>query len=294
MLSGHQSTETLSGGASVKSSTQLKALIRNLSKESLVGTEVLLRNFMLERLLERITLSKYKPDFILKGGMLIAAIVGIKTRSTMDMDITLKGKKLSKNNIAAILDEILKIDTNDSARFSLIHIEEIRPDGIYPGYRVHIAASFDKTRQSLKIDITTGDSITPEEIEYDFHLMFEDRKVTVFAYTLETILAEKFETILTRGVANTRMRDFYDVYILTKTQKIDNSIFQTALQNTVERRNSHSHIFSEIDKTITTLDNSEDMRILWLRYRRNYNYASNLSWTMMIDALHSLKNRLNL
>lgn len=205
----------------MKTSTQLKALVRNLSKQSNVEAEVLLRNFMLERFLERIAVSGFRRNFILKGGMLIAAMVGIDTRTTMDMDAIIKGQARTASEIIGIIEEILRTPIDDGVEFALRSIEEIREEANYPGYRVSIVAVFDKTRQTLKVDITTGDFVTPKEIEYSFKLMLEDRAISILAYNLETILAEKFETVVTRSVTNTRMRDFYDIYILTTTQPVD-------------------------------------------------------------------------
>jgi hypothetical protein len=162
----------------MKTSTQLTALVRNLSKKLNVEAEVLLRNFMLERFLERIALSDYKHNFILKGGMLIASMVGINTRTTMDMDATIKGQTLNAHDITHIFEEILRAPVGDNVELVLRGIEEIREEADYPGYRVSIGAVFDKTRQTLKVDITTGDFITPKEIEYSFKLMFEDSPAT--------------------------------------------------------------------------------------------------------------------
>ena len=201
----------------MKTSTQLKALLRNLSKKTNAEAEILLRNFMLERFLERVSISEYRKNFILKSGMLIASMVGIDTRSTMDMDATIKGQKLTAEEISAVCTNILSVHIDDGVDLNLRDIEEIREEADYPGYRVSIEARLDKTRQTLKVDITTGDYVTPKEIEYRFKLMFEDREINILAYNLETVLAEKLETIITRGITNTRMRDFYDIYILINT-----------------------------------------------------------------------------
>lgn len=214
----------------MKTSTQLKALIRNLSRQKNVEAEIILRNFMLERLLERVSISKYKNNFILKGGMLIAAMVGIDTRTTMDLDATIKEQTLTESEITAVMENILSVKIDDGVILILKGIEEIHEDADYPGYRVSIEALFDKTRQTLKVDITTGDFVTPREIEYSFKLLFEDRAISIMAYNLETVLAEKFETVITRGITNTRMRDFYDIYILTTTQSFENSVFSQALK----------------------------------------------------------------
>jgi predicted nucleotidyltransferase component of viral defense system len=184
----------------VKTSTQLKALVRNLSKSKNVEAEIILRNFMLERLLERISVSKYKNNFILKGGILITAMVGIVARTTMDLDATIKGQTLTASEIGNIINDILNIVIEDDVILTLKGIEEIQDEADYPGFRVSVEAVLDKTRQTLKVDITTGDIVTPKEIEYHFHLMFQNRSISVMAYNLETVLAEKteaFKNILT-------------------------------------------------------------------------------------------------
>lgn len=271
----------------MKTSTQLKALVRNLSKKSNVEAEILLRNFMLERLLERIALSDYKHNFILKGGMLIAALVGIDTRTTMDMDATIKGQTLTTLEITSIVEEILHTQINDGVGLSLIGIEEIREEGDYPGYRVSIGAILDKTRQTIKVDITTGDFVTPREIEYSFKLMFEDREISIMAYNLETVLAEKFETVFTRGVTNTRMRDFYDVYILTTTQEFDKNTFRAALHKTVEKRGTTDQM-PDVHDVITMVAKSPVIIDLWEKYRKKYSYAADVTWEMAIGAVMNL------
>jgi predicted nucleotidyltransferase component of viral defense system len=252
----------------MKTSTQLKALLRNLSKKSNVEAEILLRNFMLERFLERIAVSEYKHNFILKGGMLIAAIVGIDTRTTMDMDATIKGQTLTEPEITAIIGKILNAPVDDGVEFSLSGIEEIREEADYPGYRVSVGAIFDKTRQTLKIDVTTGDFVTPMEIEYNFKLMLENRAIRIMAYNLETVLAEKLEATITRGVTNTRMRDFYDIYILTTTQTYDANTFKMALRKTIEKRGTSEQI-ADADETIAMIETSIVMVDLWQKYAKN-------------------------
>jgi len=271
----------------VKTSTQLKALVRNLSKTKNVGAEIILRNFMMERFLERVSLSSNKNSFILKGGMLIAAMVGIDTRTTMDLDATIKGKMLSQSETAAIIEDILSTPIDDGVSFSLRGIEEIREGTDYPGFRASIESVFDRTRQTIKVDITTGDFITPREIEYSFKLMFEDRIISIMAYSLETVLAEKFETIITRGVTTTRMRDFYDIYILTNTQAFDREIFKAALKKTVGKRGTIEQM-ADIDNVIKMVSDSPIMIHLWGRYQAKFTYAADVSWDMAIDALNKL------
>jgi hypothetical protein len=258
-----------------------------------VQAEILLRSFMLERFLERVSISEYKSNFILKGGMLIAAMVGIDTRSTMDMDATIIGQKLTADETTAICMNIINLHIDDGIEFIFRSIEEIHEEAEYPGYRVSIEANFDKTRQTLKIDITTGDSITPREIEYKYKLMFEDREISVMAYNLETVLAEKYETIITRGTANSRMRDFYDIYILTATQHYDPDTFRDALLKTIEIRETAEQM-SDTLNTIHTIANSAAMIDLWHRYQRKYFYATEISWEMVINAVKVLAAKVEL
>jgi predicted nucleotidyltransferase component of viral defense system len=243
---------------------------------------------MMERLLERISVSDYKHNFIIKGGMLIAAMVGIDARTTMDMDATIKGQTLSMTELTEIIENILRSQIEDGAVFSFQGIEEIREESDYPGYRVSIKAVFDKSRQMLKIDITTGDSVTPREIDFAYKLMFEDRAINIMAYNLETVLAEKYETIITRGVTNTRMRDFYDVYILTNTQTFDANIFKTALNNTAEKRGSYKQVTSGVMNTIDFIMENDTMADLWHKYQEKYFYANDITWAMVINAVRVL------
>jgi predicted nucleotidyltransferase component of viral defense system len=271
----------------VKTSTQLKALVRNLSKTKNVEAEIILRNFMLERFLERVSLSEYKDSFVLKGGMLIAAMVGIDTRTTMDMDATIKGRTLKQHEVTAIIETILTVPVDDGVSFALRRIEEIREEADYPGYRASIEAVLDKTRQMLKIDVTTGDFITPREVEYSFELMFEGKTIQIMAYNLETVLAEKFETIITRSVTTTRMRDFYDIYILTTSQSFDADTFKAAIAKTVSKRGTAEQM-SDIAGVMRDVADNPVMIDLWQRYQKKFSYAADVSWEMTIEALNKL------
>jgi predicted nucleotidyltransferase component of viral defense system len=188
-------------------SRQIKDLIRNLAKKNNVDTQILLRNYMLERLLERISLSKYKQNFILKGGMLVAAMVGLDMRSTIDMDATIKSYPLNEENLRDMFDEILNIPVNDDITITLTDISQIREEFEYECFRISLSAQIENTKIPLKVDITTGDVITPKEVQYRFTLLLENRSIYILAYNLETVLAEKMETIISRGILNTRMRD---------------------------------------------------------------------------------------
>lgn len=274
----------------MNTSTQLKALIRNLSKKKSVQAEIILRNFMLERLLERISLSPFRDKFILKGGMLIAAMVGIDTRSTMDMDATIRGIPLSESTLAEAMKEILACPVDDGVKMILKGFENIRDESEYPGIRVSIEAILDKTRQVMKVDITAGDKITPQAVEYSFRLLFENRRISILAYNLETVLAEKLETILSRSTANTRLRDYYDVYILTKlrSQNINWSIFFQAFKNTAEKRGSYSHLLKTGDDIIEEIERSQVLADLWSRYQQKNSYVDDLTWRQVIESVKML------
>lgn len=273
----------------MNTATQLKALIRNMSKEKNINAQILLRNYMLERLLERISLSKYKHKFILKGGMLIAAMVGLDTRSTMDMDATLKGAAVSQETIKLMFEEILAVPLEDGVNMNVKSIEDIRDEADYAGLRISLNTIFDGVKQNLKVDITTGDKITPREVSFSFKLMFEPRTIEVFAYNLETVLAEKLETIISRSTINTRMRDFYDVYILVKLQaeKIDNDLLTKALNATATARGT-VQLMSEAKKIIAEIEQSKIIQGLWKRYQKKYNYAEDISWNEVMIALNGM------
>jgi len=198
----------------ITTARQLKDLIRNLSKKKSADTQILMRNYMMERFLERISLSDYKDRFILKGGMLVAAMVGLDVRSTMDLYATVKGANVSVEDVENIISSILSVPMEDGVEFQVERISEIMKEAEYPGIRVSMETTFDGVRTPLKIDISAGDVIMPCEVRYSFKLMLEDRSIEVWAYNLETVLAEKLETVISRNVTNTRMRDFYDIHIL--------------------------------------------------------------------------------
>ena len=198
----------------IKTSRQLKALARNLTKGDSIQAQIIMRNYVMERFLERISLSKYRNNFILKGGMLVSAMVGLDTRSTMDIDTTIKNIPLSVENARKMIEEIIAIPIDDGMAFSIKSVSEIMDEAEYSGVRANLEATLETMRTPLKVDISTGDVITPREVSYTFKLMFEERTISILAYNLETVLAERMETVIARGVANTRMRDYYDLYVL--------------------------------------------------------------------------------
>ena len=270
---------------------QLKAKIKNLALKNHVPAQAVLQNFMLERLLERISLSKYKDMVILKGGMLIASMVGISSRTTMDMDATLRGYPLTEKAIQEALSEICAIPLGDEVSLELDHITPIREDDDYGGFRVAIIAKYESINTPLKIDITTGDIITPDAIRYAFQSNFENKKIEVWAYNIETILAEKVETILRRSVLNTRPRDYYDVYIIMKTQRraINKNLFRTALNATAQKRTSLAALRDQ-DIILQSIQTDTIMRQRWERYCKENYYANGIEFDDAIGVLKELVN----
>ena len=269
-----------------------KAKINNLSKEKKVAPQSVLQVYMLERLLERISVSPYKDNFILKGGMLISAILGMSSRSTMDMDTTVKGFELTEENATKILEEICAIQLDDDITFKMNKIELIREDDDYNGYRATFEAKFKNAMPVIfKIDITTGDAITYKEIEYDYNLMLEDRKIPVWSYNLETILAEKFEAVIKRGITGTRIRDFYDVYMLINTQddKINKKLLTVAINLTSEHRESID-LIRDWKKSLELLRNDEDMQKRWKVYQKTYFYAKDIEYSELIESIEKVGN----
>ena len=270
-----------------RNTMSFKALINNMAKENNVAAQSVLQTYMLERLLERISISKYKDNFILKGGMLISAMLGIDSRTTMDMDTTIKGFPLTKDNITNIMDEICNIEINDNVTLKINQVELIREDDDYGGYRITFEAKYNNEMPVImKIDITTGDKITYKEIEYSFTLMLEDRKIQIWSYNVETIIAEKFEAIVKRGVLSTRIRDYYDVYMLINTQNkiIDKKTLKDAITLTAQHRGT-SEIIKDWKKIVEKIANDSKMRQQWKRYQKDNFYAEEIEYKELINAI---------
>ena len=275
----------------ITTARQLKDLIRNLSKKKSTDAQILMRNYMMERFLERISLSEYKDQFILKGGMLVAAMVGLDARATMDLDATVKGANVSVTDIEMIISRIISIPIDDGVSFRIKRISEIMEEADYPGVRVSMETKFDGVITPLKIDISTGDVITPREIKYSFNLMFEDRTIEVWAYNLETVLAEKLETVISRNVTNTRMRDFYDIYILQKLyeEQFKKEVLWNALVATARKRGTLEQIESgDIREVFEEVESSSIMEKLWKTYQKNYSYAADIPWHIIMESIRFL------
>lgn len=277
----------------MKNAMQLKAIIKKMAREKKISAQLVLQNFMLERLLERISLSRYRDHFILKGGFLIAAMVGLDTRATMDMDATIKGYPVDENHIRTMFQEICAIRLPDDVTFSFRSIGEIREGDDYTGYRVALTADFPPMAVPLKLDITTGDRITPREISYSFRLLMEDRQISVLAYNLETILAEKLETVISRADQNTRPRDYYDLYVLLKLHggSVSWENLRAALSATCQKRGS-SAVMKHYRAVMAQVDASPAMHDQWKKYQAEFAYAADIGFRDTCDAVISLMEQI--
>ena len=257
-----------------------------MAKQKNISAQLVLQNYMLERLLERVSVSKYRNNFILKGGFLIAAMVGLDTRATMDMDATLKGYPVNEETVRKMFEEICAIELNDDVTFAFRQIGEIREGDEYTGYRVALTANYPPLAVPLKLDITTGDKITPREIEYSFKLLLEDRSISILAYNLETILAEKLETVISRSDQNTRPRDYYDIYVLTKLQvhNIDLPSLKEALAATCSKRSSAETVKGYI-AIMERVKSSAVMQEQWSKYQQEFDYASDIPFDDTCDTV---------
>ena len=266
---------------------QLKAFIKKKAAEKNISAQLVMQNYMLERLLERISLSTYKNNFILKGGFLISVIVGLDTRTTMDLDTTIKGFTLTHESIRKVFKEICTVEIEDDVSFTLEDIYDIRETDDYPGIRVSLKANYPPISVPLTVDVTTGDIITPKEIEYTFKLLFDDRTLSILAYNLETVLAEKIETVLSRSIANTRPRDFYDIHTIfaLRGNECDKNILKRALEQTSAKRGS-SQVMQNYVEIIKEIRDNPQMQNLWKKYQKNFDYAKDITFE---DTCNSVK-----
>lgn len=266
----------------------LKAKIRNIAKQKNIPAQVILQNYMFERLFVRLSASEYKEKFVLKGGMLVAAIVGLDNRATMDLDTTLKNLPLTPETIRSALEQICATPFDDGVDFEIGTISPIREDDIYGGYRVMLNARFDTLLTPLSIDVSTGDAITPHAVQYSFSEIFDDEKsYELWAYNIETVMAEKVETILRRGVFNTRPRDFYDAYILTTTQRFDRAVFADALKATANHRGTTQQI-ADVPGILHNIEESPELRSMWEKYRKQFAYAQDIEYNQILAVLKTL------
>ncbi|NLG03495.1 MAG: nucleotidyl transferase AbiEii/AbiGii toxin family protein [Clostridia bacterium] len=266
----------------------LKAKINNYAKSNNIAAQVVLQNYMFERFLARMSKSEYCEKFVIKGGMLIAAIVGLDTRSTMDLDTTLKNLPLTEEKVVEAVKTICNINLLDDVIFEVVSIAPIRKDDRYGGFCVRLNAVYDTIVTPLSIDVSTGDVITPSAVQYEFSGIFDDEVcIKLWGYNIETVMAEKVETVLSRGIFNTRPRDYYDIYILGTTQKYDENLFKEALMATSVHRESVEQIANK-DDIIELLAGSTELKEMWVKYQKKFAYAQDIEYRQIIDILRKL------
>lgn len=272
----------------ITTSMQLKAKIRNLSGGDNDRARVLIRTFIMERFLERVALSPYRDKFILKGGMLVASMVGLEARATMDIDTTMQAMPLTMENARSVIEDILRVDVQDGVSFTITKVSDIMEEHDYPGIRFMLEATLDKMRQAIKIDISTGDVITPHDVPYSYKLMFEDRTLSLRSYNLETLLGEKLETIMARETANTRMRDFYDIHVLMQQTPIDHKVLHDAFMATSMKRNT-TDMMPRFDSILEEVKTDPAMQDMWNKYRRDNFFVGELTWDEVNESVRKLK-----
>ena len=266
----------------MKSAEQIKGAVKNIASKMNLKPQEVLQMFMFERLIERLSVSPYKDNFILKGGLLIASMIGIQERTTLDMDTTIQGLPMTKHAMEQVVKEIIGIDIGDGILFEYKGMQPIREDDEYNNFCASICALYGKMKVPMKIDITTGDRITPRQIDYGYKFMFEEKTVMVKAYTLETIIAEKYETIIRRNIGNTRARDFYDLFVLMKMNEIRWDVLKDAVFSTAEKRGSLEDL-KEYQEIIGDLRESGFLRRIWERYQEENTYSEGIEFD---DALN--------
>lgn len=270
---------------------QLKGRIKNLAQKNHADARILIRIYMMERFLERLSVFQYKDNFIIKGGILVTSLIGVALRSTMDIDTSIKNLNLSEADIRKAVNKICAIDLDDDVTFQLKQCSQIMDEMEYPGIRVTLNAFLGKMPIPMKLDISTGDIITPREVQHQYRLMLENRAITLWSYNLETLLAEKLQTILARGVLNTRMRDLYDFYELTTVyqDKISTATLQMAFQKTCTKRNT-LNLLQQGPRIIKLISTDPGLKELWQSYQKKYPYAVTIPYPAIIDRLRTIWN----
>lgn len=270
----------------IKNKDSLKVKVSNLALSTNIPNKYLIQSFMFEALLKRISVSKYKDKFIIKGGLLLSSIFGVNLRSTMDLDTTIKGLPLDRTTITKVINEIISIDLKDNIKLEIENIKDIREEELYSGFNINLKAEFDGLRTNLMIDITTGDVITYKEVQFEYKTLFDNEIVNIMTYNYETIIAEKFEAIVSRNIDNTRMKDYYDLYMFVnlKWDDIDKTILRKAIFNTSEKRETLNYI-ENADKYIELINEDSKLKSLWKNYQNNYAYAKDISFENTIAAI---------
>lgn len=274
---------------------EFKNKIKSVEEEYDLNHYEVLQRFIFERILERISISKYNSNFILKGGLFLSAIFGINERSTKDIDTTIIGIDISKTEMVKILNEILNIDLNDGTTFNIVNITDIREESEYGGNKYNIIGKIENIKVQLEIDISTGDKVTPREMKYKYQSIFENKSIIINCYNLETILAEKLETILRRGKFNSRMKDYYDVYYILNNlyDDIDILILNNAIKNTFNKRDSIKYL-NDYKEIILSIKNGSIINNLWNAYSSKYKYACNIKFSNILETIENILDDINL
>ena len=268
---------------------QIKGRIKSVAKQNNADARTLMRIYMMERFLERLAQSEYRDNFIIKGGILVTAMIGVAHRSTMDIDTSMKNLNLSAEDALRVVNRVKDIDLDDGVSFEVKDVSNIMDEMEYPGIRVTMNANVGRLITPLKIDISTGDVITPRAIEFNYDLLLEDRSISLWSYNLETILAEKLQTVLARGILNTRMRDFYDIRMLLDTyeDKVNKAVLKDAFAATCKKRGT-DHLQEQAEEIIKIIEADEQLQVLWRAYQKKYSYATEIDYASVISGVRKL------
>ena len=268
---------------------QIKGRIKSVAKQNNADARTLMRINMMERFLERLAQSEYRDNFIIKGGILVTVMIGVAHRSTMDIDTSMKNLNLSAEDALRVVNRVKDIDLDDGVSFDVKDVSNIMDEMEYPGIRVTMNANVGRLITPLKIDISTGDVITPRAIEFNYDLLLEDRSISLWSYNLETILAEKLQTVLARGILNTRMRDFYDIRMLLDTyeDKVNKAVLKDAFVATCKKRGT-DHLQEQAEEIIKIIEADEQLQVLWRAYQKKYSYATEIDYASVISGVRKL------
>ena len=268
---------------------QIKGRIKSVAKQNNADARTLMRIYMMERFLERLAQSEYRDNFIIKGGILVTAMIGVAHRSTMDIDTSMKNLNLSAEDALRVVNQVKDIDLDDGVSFEVKDVSNIMDEMEYPGIRVTMNANVGRLITPLKIDISTGDVITPRAIEFNYDLLLEDRSISLWSYNLETILAEKLQTVLARGILNTRMRDFYDIRMLLDTyeDKVNKAVLEDAFAATCKKRGTDP-LQEQAEEIIKIIVADEQLQVLWRAYQKKYSYAAEIDYASVISGVRKL------
>lgn len=273
---------------------QIKGRIKSVAKQNNADARTLMRIYMMERFLERLARSEYRDNFIIKGGILVTAMIGVAHRSTMDIDTSMKNLNLSAEDALRVVNQVKDIDLDDGVSFEVKDVSNIMDEMEYPGIRVTMNANVGRLITPLKIDISTGDVITPRAIEFNYDLLLEDRSISLWSYNLETILAEKLQTVLARGILNTRMRDFYDIRMLLDTyeDKVNKAVLKDAFAATCKKRGT-DHLQEQAEEIIKIIEADEQLQVLWRAYQKKYSYAAEIDYASVISGVRKLMDSIS-